>query len=178
MRQQGKSDKKPPPSAPSAPPLPEAIVWHMVGHLQRNKVKQVLPICRYIHSVDSLRLAEEIQAAATKLERPAQIFLEVNVSGEGTKFGVAVGAATHLAEQIDTMEGMQLVGLMTMAPRSNDPEKARPSFVRLREIFEEIRFRKIGGNNFRHLSMGMSGDFEVAVEEGATMVRVGSAILG
>jgi len=169
-RQAGKTEKP--------LPKPDEVSWHMIGHLQRNKVKPVLPLVRYVHSVDSLRLAEEIQAAAPKLERVPQMLLEVNVSGEGTKFGVAVGAALHLAEQIDTMEGLQLAGLMTMAPASENPEDARACFVRLREIFEEIRFKKIGGKNFRHLSMGMSGDFEVAIEEGATMVRVGTALFG
>jgi uncharacterized pyridoxal phosphate-containing UPF0001 family protein len=100
------------------------------------------------------------------------------VAGEGSKFGVAVGAALHLAEQIDTMDDVHLVGLMCMAPFSSNPEDARPVFVRLREIFEEIKFRKIGGEKFKHLSMGMSGDYTVAVEEGATMVRLGSAIFG
>jgi pyridoxal phosphate enzyme (YggS family) len=159
-------------------PKPEDVHWHMVGHLQRNKVKPVLQICSVVHSVDSLRLAEEIQAQAVKLEKTVQIMLEVNVADEPQKFGVAVGAATHLGEQIDTMEGVQLVGLMAMAPYSEDPEQARHPFARLREIFEEMRFRKIGGNHFRHLSMGMSGDFEVAIEEGATMVRIGSALFG
>jgi pyridoxal phosphate enzyme (YggS family) len=167
-RQAGKNDKK--------LPAPEEIIWHMIGHLQRNKVKPVLLISSIIHSCDSLRLAEEIQAAAGKSEKTTRILLEVNVSGESTKFGVAVGAALHLAEQIDTMEGVQIIGLMTMAPHSENPEKARPYFVRLREIFEEIRFKKIGGAHFQHLSMGMSGDYQVAIEEGATMVRVGTAL--
>ncbi len=112
------------------------------------------------------------------LRQPTQVLLEVNVAGEGSKFGVAVGAALHLAEQMDTMEEIQLVGLMCMAPFSSNPEDARPVFVRLREIFEEIRFRKIGGEKFRHLSMGMSGDYQVAIEEGATMVRLGPAVFG
>ena len=107
-----------------------------------------------------------------------QVLLEVNVAGEGSKFGVAVGAALHLAEQIDTMDDIHLIGLMCMAPFSSNPEDARPVFVRLREIFEEIRFRKIGGDRFRHLSMGMSGDYQVAIEEGATLIRLGTAIFG
>ncbi len=156
-------------------PIP-APIWHMAGHLQRNKVKPVLHICRYIHSVDSLRLAEEIQSGMEreKITTPMQIFLEVNVSNELSKYGVAVGAALHMAEQIDTMETMQLVGLMTMAPITQNADEARPYFARLREIFEDIKFRKIGGANFKHLSMGMSGDFEAAILEGATMVRIGT----
>lgn len=157
---------------------PADIQWHMVGHLQRNKVKPMLQFCRVVHSVDSLRLAEEIHTAVEKLGQPVQVLLEVNVAEESSKYGVAVGAAVHLAEQIDTMEGVQLVGLMAMAPYSTNPEDARPHFARLREIFEEVRFRKIGGERFKHLSMGMSGDFEVAIEEGATMVRIGSALFG
>jgi pyridoxal phosphate enzyme (YggS family) len=163
---------------PKPLPAPEEIRWHMIGHLQRNKVKPVLQSCVAIHSVDSLRLAEEIHTGIEKLNRPMQVYLEVNVSGENSKYGVAVGAAVHLAEQIDTMEGVHLVGLMTMAPYSENPEDARPHFVRLREVFEEVKFRKIGGDRFKHLSMGMSGDFEVAIQEGATVVRIGTALFG
>jgi len=169
-------------------PAPGALRWHMIGHLQRNKVRPVMTLCRYIHSVDSLRLAEEVQEEAERVNAslaagaprpdPMQVLLEVNVAGEGSKFGVAVGAAQHLAEQIDTMDDVHLIGLMCMAPFSSNPEDARPVFARLREIFEEIRFHKIGGEKFKHLSMGMSGDYAVAVEEGATMVRLGTAIFG
>ncbi len=155
-----------------------AVRWHMIGHLQRNKVRHVMGIVRMIHSIDSLRLAEEIQDEAEKTAKPMEALLEVNVAGEGTKFGCAVGAALHLAEQIDTMDQVRLVGLMCMAPYSQNPENARPHFTRLREIFEEIRFRKIGGDRFKHLSMGMSGDYQVAIEEGATIVRLGTALFG
>ncbi|MCL2646760.1 MAG: YggS family pyridoxal phosphate-dependent enzyme [Phycisphaerales bacterium] len=172
-RQQGKNDKSPSPLPP-----PGSLRWHMVGHLQRNKVRSVMQLCQLIHSVDSLRLAEEIQGEAERTKRPMACLLEVNVAEESSKFGVAVGAALHLAEQIDSMDEVQLVGLMCMAPYSADPERARPYFVRLREIFEEIRFRKIGGEKFKHLSMGMSGDYKVAIEEGATMIRIGTAIFG
>ncbi len=181
--------------------LPSHLRWHMIGHLQRNKVRSVMNVCKMIHSVDSLRLAEEVQdesqrmnAQAALTAAPAQasqagappaphhkgmeVLLEVNVAGEGSKFGCAVGAAIHLAEQIDTMDDVQLVGLMCMAPFSTNPEDARPTFVRLRELFEEIRFRKIGGDKFKHLSMGMSGDYQVAIAEGATIVRLGTAIFG
>jgi pyridoxal phosphate enzyme (YggS family) len=190
-RQQGRKEKP--------LPAPADIRWHMIGHLQRNKIRAVLPLVKMIHSVDSLRLAEEIQDESQRLNAqvvPAasppqprggvptqgakgiEVLLEVNVAGEGSKFGVAVGAAIHLAEQIDSMDDVQLVGLMCMAPFSSNPEDARPTFVRLRELFDEIKFRKIGGDRFRHLSMGMSGDYQVAVEEGATIVRVGTAIFG
>lgn len=188
VRQQNRETKKP-------LPAPGTIRWHMIGHLQRNKVRPVMATCQAIHSVDSLRLAEEIQEEGERLRTsppsappgapafsaprlPMQALLEVNVAGEGSKFGVAVGAAQHLAEQIDTMDDVHLIGLMCMAPFSSNPEDARPVFARLREIFEEIKFRKIGGEKFKHLSMGMSGDYQVAIEEGATMIRLGSAIFG
>lgn len=150
--------------------------WHMIGHLQRNKVKMLLPWTQLIHSLDSLRLAEEISTVATKLGRTADVLVQVNASKEKSKFGVAVGAVNYLIEQICTLPGLSVVGLMTMAPATDDPEQTRPIFVRLREIFEEIVTSRIAGPNFRELSMGMTQDFQVAIEEGATMVRVGSAL--
>ena len=158
--------------------LPDKIRWHMIGHLQRNKAKPLLPLVSLIHSVDSLRLAEELDAQAEKLGRRLPVLMQVNGSEESQKHGVAVGAAVHLAEQIDTMPNLQLVGLMTMAAHETDPAKVRQAFARTREIFEELKWNKIGGTSLRHLSMGMSDDFEVAVEEGATMVRVGSTLFG
>ncbi len=150
----------------------------MIGHLQRNKVRPVMPLCASIQSVDSLRLAEEVQDESERLKKIMPVFLEVNVAGENSKFGVAVGASIHLAEQIDTMDNVHLVGLMCMAPHLENPEDARPVFVRLREIFEELKFRKIGADRLQHLSMGMSGDYQVAIEEGATMVRIGTGLFG
>ncbi|MGB2824882.1 MAG: YggS family pyridoxal phosphate-dependent enzyme [Phycisphaerae bacterium] len=157
-------------------PLPSPVRWHMIGHLQRNKVRSVLECTEVIHSVDSLRLAEEIHNRAERLGRIVDVFLQVNCSQEEQKFGVAVGAAVHLAELICTLGNVRLNGLMTMAPLADDPERARPSFVRLRELFEEIRGERIGGEHFRHLSMGMSQDYAVAVEEGATILRIGTAL--
>ncbi len=156
-----------------APPAP---TWHMIGTLQRNKVKAVLPWVRMIHSVDSLRLAEDISAQGVKLNRTTDVFVEVNVSEEKTKHGTAVAAASYLIEHIRSMPNIRVVGLMTMAPLTNDPEQARPHFVRLRELFEDIRADQVGGPHFQHLSMGMSNDFEVAIEEGATCVRIGTAL--
>ena len=150
--------------------------WHMVGHLQRNKVRMVLPWIESVHSVDSLRLAEEIGAQATNLGKTVRAMIEVNVSGEKAKFGIAVGAVAHLIANIITMPGIEIVGLMTMAPLVEDPEQARPSFARLREVLEDVRAERIGGPAFRELSMGMSNDFEVAIEEGATIVRIGRAL--
>ena len=153
-----------------------AVRWHMVGHLQRNKVKAAMEVAGVIHSIDSLRLAEEINARAEQQERVTDVLIQVNCSNEAQKFGVAVGAAMHLAELISTLRNIRAVGLMTMAPIVKDPEQARPAFVRLREMFEEMRHEKIGGEVFRHLSMGMSQDYTVAVEEGATLLRIGSAL--
>lgn len=158
--------------------MPNRLRWHMIGHLQRNKVKQVLPLVDLIHSIDSLRLAEELDTQSTKLRKKTPVMLQVNASEEPSKFGVAVGAAVHLAEQIDTMPGLQLVGLMTMAPLSDKPDDARFVFARTREIFEEMKWNKIGGTSLRHLSMGMSSDFEQAILEGATLVRIGSLLFG
>lgn len=156
--------------------LPDKVAWHMIGHLQRNKVKQTLQICQVIHSVDTLRLAEEINTCAHKMGIHADVLLQVNCSGETQKYGAPVGAAVHLAEQFATMPNLRLTGLMTMAPLTMDKEKARASFARAREIFEEIRALRIAGARFKHLSMGMSQDYEIAIEEGATLLRIGSAI--
>jgi pyridoxal phosphate enzyme (YggS family) len=156
--------------------LPKRINWHMIGHLQRNKVRQVLPIVSLIHSVDTLRLAEEINASAPKLGLCPRILLQVNTSDEPQKYGVRVGAATHLAEQIETLPNLKLVGLMTMAPLTHNKDLVRASFVRARELFVEMRGERIVGPEFTELSMGMSSDYEVAIEEGATILRIGSAV--
>jgi len=162
--------------AAAAAEVGRPVRWHMVGHLQRNKVKACLGASRMIHSLDSLRLAEEINTRAQQAEVTVECLLEVNTSNEPQKNGVAVGAATHLVEQVCTLGHLRLTGLMTMAPLTDDLDAARHCFVRLRELFEEIRTERIGGPDFCHLSMGMSHDFEVAVEEGATLVRVGTAL--
>ncbi len=156
--------------------LPERIDWHMIGHLQRNKVRQVLPIVSLIHSVDTLRLAEEINASAAKLNLQPKILLQVNTSDEPQKYGAPVGAATHLAEQMETLPNLKLVGLMTMAPLTHNKEVVRTCFIRARELFIEMKGEKIVGPQFNELSMGMSSDYKLAVEEGATILRIGSAI--
>jgi PLP dependent protein len=158
--------------------LPSKIRWHMIGSLQRNKVKQMMPIMPIVHSIDSLRLAEELDEANVKSGRKLQVFLQVNASEEPQKHGVAVGAANHLAEQIATMPNLQLIGYMTMAAQGADEATTRKTFARMREIFEEAKKLNFGGAAFKHLSMGMSGDYEAAVLEGATIVRVGSALFG
>lgn len=150
--------------------------WHMIGHLQRNKVKSVLPWARVVHSVDSLRLAEDISHHGEEANHTTDIFLQVNVSEERTKFGLVVGAVTYVVDQVRAMPNVRLLGLMTMAPYADDPEAARPHFARLRELFEDLKTDLRLPPDFRHLSMGMSGDFEVAIEEGATFVRIGTAL--
>ncbi|MCF7958079.1 MAG: YggS family pyridoxal phosphate-dependent enzyme [Phycisphaerae bacterium] len=152
--------------------------WHMIGHLQRNKVRQILPFVGYIHSVDSLRLAEEINTSAARLglEHKVRIFMQVNTSEEKQKTGLAVGAVIPLADQICTLPNLEIVGLMTMAPHTDDLQKCSFCFGRLREIFEEIKGENIIGPSFQHLSMGMSQDYIAAIEKGATMLRIGSAI--
>jgi PLP dependent protein len=154
------------------------IRWHMIGHLQRNKVKKIVDFVRLIHSVDSLRLAEELQAIALKREHDIEVLIEINASGEESKQGCPLPAAIPLAEQIDTMVNVKVRGLMTMAAYSPNPEDARASFVRCRELFEEMKLKPFAGPKFNILSMGMSNDYEVAISEGANIVRVGSAIFG
>lgn len=172
----------------SAHDAADQVRWHMVGHLQRNKVKQVLPLVSLIHSVDSLRLAEEIHAIAAREDVVTDILIQVNASGEQSKFGVASPAVIHLAEQIDTMIHLRLRGLMTMAPTpapeaaaqgvAGDPDEARSTFARTAELFHDLKAEKIGGDDLTVLSMGMSGDFEIAIEEGANLVRIGRALFG
>lgn len=165
----------------------DAARWHMIGHLQRNKVKQVVPLVRLIHSIDSLRLAEELHAFGAKLAgqdgqdtaiKPIDILLQVNASGEEQKFGLAIPAVAHFAEQVDTMIHLRLRGLMCMAPFSDNPEDSRETFARTAELFHEIKPMKYAGAAFNILSMGMTNDYEVAIEEGANLVRVGRAIFG
>ncbi len=150
--------------------------WHMVGHLQRNKVKLVVPWTELIHSVDSLRLAEDLHVQAQKVGRVVDILLQVNTSGEKSKFGVAVGAVPHLAEHFSEWPGVRLCGLMTMAPGDVNPGELRLYFDRLRDIYDDLRGERFIGAHFRQLSMGMSADFETAIEAGATIVRIGTAL--
>ena len=153
-----------------------AVQWHMVGHLQRNKVRPVLEAGAVIHSVDSLRLAEELNHRCEQMGIVSDVLLQVNCSQESQKFGVAVGAAVHLAELICTLRQLRMVGLMTMAAIDGGTDAARRSFGRLRELLEDVRHEGIGGEAMRHLSMGMSQDYPIAVEEGATIIRIGTAL--
>jgi len=158
--------------------LPQQVRWHMVGHLQRNKVKDVVPLVQLTHSIDSLRLAEELHTHAANHDQVVDILIQVNASGEMGKFGVTVPAVIHLAEQLNTMIHLRLRGLMTIAPYSENAEDARPTFARVSEIFSDLQNTKVHGKDFNILSMGMSGDFEVAIEEGANLVRIGQALFG
>ena len=153
-----------------------AVRWHMIGRLQRNKVKYVVPACAMIHSVDSLPLAEEIAQRAAAAGAAATCLLEVNVAGEDRKAGVAPDDAVTLAERVAALDGIDLAGLMTMAPLVDDPETVRPVFAALRELMERINREADLPRPLTDLSMGMTQDYEVAVEEGATIVRIGSAL--
>tara|TARA_R110002072_G_scaffold158989_2_gene310056 strand:- start:733 stop:1542 length:810 start_codon:yes stop_codon:yes gene_type:complete len=156
----------------------DPVRWHMIGHLQRNKVRKIADCTRLIHSIDSLRLAEELQVVANKIDRVIDVLVQVNVSGEESKTGLPIAALGAIAEQIDTMINVRVRGLMTMAPLTDDPEASRPHFARCKEIYDDLVKAGVGEDHFNLLSMGMSGDFEVAIEEGANIVRVGTAIFG
>lgn len=150
--------------------------WHMIGHLQRNKVRQVLPHVCLVHSVDSLRLAAEIEDAAAELERVVDVLIQVNIAGEEQKYGVSAEVAFELGSQIAHMQHIRLRGIMTMAPYADDPQASRPVFAEASKLYEELARMLPSTDDLDLLSMGMSNDFEVAIEEGATMVRVGSAL--
>lgn len=150
--------------------------WHMVGHLQRNKVKAALEHARIIHSLDSIRLAEEIEHQAARGGFTVEALLEVNVSGETSKQGVHPAELRPLVEHVRGLPHIRLRGLMTMAPLEADPQATRPHFARLRELLGELRREGLAGPECAHLSMGMTNDYAVAVEEGATIVRIGSAL--
>jgi pyridoxal phosphate enzyme (YggS family) len=152
--------------------------WHLVGHLQTNKVKKALELFQVIQSVDSLRLAETIQRHAAALQKTVEVFIEVNTSGEASKFGVAPAQALPLARDIARLPNLQLAGLMTIGALTENQEIIRNCFRRLRELRAEISAANVSGLQLRHLSMGMTDDFELAIEEGSTMVRVGRAIFG
>ncbi len=156
----------------------EKVRWHAIGHLQTNKVRGIVPFVSLVHSIDSQRVGRELDKRAAAAQREVPFLLQVNVSGEASKFGLAAEEALPLAKSLAELEHSRLVGLMTMPPYCEDPEENRPYFVRLRELRERLVDDGVAAEHLRHLSMGMTCDFEVAVEEGATLVRVGSAIFG
>lgn len=158
--------------------MPKDINWHMIGHLQRNKVKYIVGNVALIHSVDSYRLAEEINIQAKKRGLVVPILVEVNIADETTKFGVSKEDAMELVRQIASLDALSIKGLMTIAPYVVDPEENRAYFRKIKELSVDIDNQNIDNVSMDILSMGMTGDFEVAIEEGATMVRVGTGIFG
>ena len=158
--------------------MPKDIRWHMIGHLQRNKVKYIVDKVYLIHSVDSLRLAEEISKEAVKKNVCVNILVEVNVANEETKFGTTCGEVKQLVQDIAKLPNICVKGLMTIAPFVEDAEKNRPIFSKLRKIAVHIMGENIDNITMENLSMGMTGDYAVAVSEGATCVRVGTGIFG
>ena len=158
--------------------LPSDIRWHMIGHLQRNKVKYIVGQVALIHSVDSYRLAEEINIQAKKKNVIVPILVEVNIAHEESKFGISEADAIQLVEEIAELDNIRIMGLMTIAPYVENPEDNRMYFRKIKELSVDIRNKKIDNVSMGILSMGMTGDYQVAIEEGATMVRVGTGIFG
>ena len=158
------------------PFCPGRLRWHFIGHLQSNKCRDAVELFEMIQSVDSLPLAREISKRAEQSAKAMPVLLEVNVAGEASKFGYQPERLLAELKEINTLPRMEIHGLMTVPPWSDEPEKVRPHFQRLRELKEECE--QLLGAPLPHLSMGMSGDFEVAIEEGATIVRIGTALFG
>jgi hypothetical protein len=156
----------------------EAIRWHFIGHLQSNKVKYIADWIHMVHAVDAEPLVREIDRRAAQAKRTVDCLVEVNTTGEESKFGVSPGAAVALVRALAPYENVRIAGLMTIGPFLPDPDASRPMFRRLRELKEEIAALGQSNVTMLHLSMGMTGDFEVAIEEGATHVRIGTAIFG
>ena len=158
--------------------LPSDIQWHMIGHLQRNKVKYIIDKVAMIHSVDSLRLAQAIEQEAAKKDLVMPILLEVNVAEEESKFGLATNEVLPLLEKISIFSHIKVMGLMTIAPFVKNPEENRVYFRKMHQLSLDIKSKCIDNIDMSVLSMGMTNDYEIAVEEGATMIRVGTAIFG
>lgn len=160
------------------PSLPKTVEKHIIGHLQTNKVKYIYDSVDLIHSLDSVKLAKEIARWGQERGKEIPALIEVNVSGEESKFGLAPKDLDELIEEIEKMRGIQVVGLMTIPPKTDNPENSRRYFQQLYKIFIDKSQKKYNNIYMEHLSMGMSQDYDVAIEEGATMVRVGTAIFG
>lgn len=158
--------------------LPKDVEWHLIGHLQRNKVRQIAGKVKRIHSVDSLRLAEQIQKEYEKIGEIADILLEVNVAREESKYGLMPEKTEAVIREIANFPNIKVHGLMTIAPFVEDPEKNRIHFQNLRKLLVDINAKNIDNISMDELSMGMTGDYEVAIEEGATYIRVGTGIFG
>lgn len=155
-----------------------SITWHLIGHLQTNKARVAREICQWVQSVDSFRLADKLDRAARHPGERLPVLIEVNLGGESSKSGVREEEAAELARQVGQLPTLELRGLMAVPPFSDDPEQVRPYFRRLRELARRIGAEASPGVSMQELSIGMSHDFEVAIEEGATIVRVGTAIFG
>ena len=158
--------------------MPKDIRWHFIGHLQTNKIKYLLGRTCLIHSVDSLHLAQAIEAECVKRDQEVDILIEVNVAQEATKFGLKLEETLALVREAAKLPHLHIQGLMTIAPYVEDPEQNRPIFASLRKLSVDIAAKNIDNVHMNVLSMGMTGDYEVAIEEGATMVRVGTGIFG
>lgn len=156
----------------------ETVSWHFIGHLQSNKAKYVVRLFDLIHSVDSLKLAKELDKRARAIGKVQKVLLQVNISGEATKSGIDTEATVALVRQMAPLDNLAICGLMTMPPYFNSPEKVRPYFRALKDLHNLIRREAIANVHMAELSMGMTGDFEVAIREGATLVRIGTAIFG
>lgn len=158
--------------------LPKDIHWHFVGHLQRNKVKYIADFIHLIHSVDSYELALEIDKQAKKCKKQIPVLIQVNTSNEESKYGVEPEMTLSITKQIAELENIKIVGLMTIGALYNDPEMVRPCFKSLKNIFDKIKMLNLKNVEMKELSMGMTNDFEIAIEEGATIIRIGTAIFG
>ncbi len=158
--------------------LGRIATWHLIGHLQTNKAKYAVKLFDMIHSVDNIELAKEIDKQAAKINKAQDVLIEVSIAGEAAKAGVPIGNAPGLVREAAKLKHISIKGLMTIPPFLDDPGQVRPYFKKLRELSESIVKENIPGVSMNELSMGMSSDFEVAIEEGATMVRVGTAIFG
>lgn len=161
--------------------LPKDIEWHFIGHLQRNKVKQIAPFVQLIHAVDSLRLLNEINKQAKKNNRNIDCLLQVHIAKEEEKFGLSADELKDLvsSSELANLENIRIIGLMGMATNTSDQEQIQSEFKRLKSLFEEIKLFKLPSNvEMKEISMGMSGDYKLAVQEGSTMVRIGSTIFG
>lgn len=162
---------------PKVEVLGDRAVWHFIGHLQTNKVKEILGAFEYVHSLDRLSLAKELSIKASALGLTVTCFIQVNVSGEETKYGLDPAELFSFCREIQGLPALRIAGLMTMAPHEEDPERTRPVFRKLRELRDKLNQEAIFPYSVDGLSMGMSGDFEIAVEEGATWLRLGSVLL-
>lgn len=154
----------------------EKITWHFIGHLQRNKVKYIIDKVELIHSLDSKRLAEEVSKRALAQGRLVNCLIQVNTGQEDQKHGINFSDAEHFLESIQDLQGIRILGLMAVTPFCQDPEDARKYFKQMKDLFEKLKKQKYNNADLQHLSMGMSNDYHIALEEGADMVRIGSSL--